>query len=188
MKSRAEYAKPQRDTSPQTHPHRRSIGASGCGMQWRKWLFPPKVKRSPRLQPGGGWAQPRRVASLHSMRRGYAQQQRNASRVRYAVEKMAVPTVGQKRQRRVAPDFSRGVGGTTTTRRVIARYAPGGRHNHNAMRPLHDMRRDVVCTTPPRRVPIIPALQCPPNRTWGPARRDSRSIRRCLLLVFDQNQ
>ena len=38
---------------------------------------------------------------------------------------MAVPTVGQKRQRRAAPDFSRGLGGTTTTRRAIAQYAPG---------------------------------------------------------------
>ena len=44
---------------------------------------------------------------------------------RYVPVPMAVPTVGQKRQRRAAPDFSRGVGGTTTTRRVIAQYAPG---------------------------------------------------------------
>ena len=71
MKSRAEYAKPQRDTSPQTHPHRRSIGASLYGMQWRKWLFPPKVKSANGAQPPtsvGGWgAQPLRGASLHDM-------------------------------------------------------------------------------------------------------------------------
>ena len=55
---------------------------------------------------------------------------------RYAVGKMDVPTEGQKRQRRAAPGFSRGVGGHKATQCGNMRYAPGRWAQCNAMR--HD--------------------------------------------------